>query len=141
MAVRTAKGIKGIKGFLADDAMRFGWHVFNANNQVWEDYSEISGIATIHQMNRRGYILDDFQGNSLFFSRPLVDGRRISRIYLRRAGRPPFVSQAIDERPTDTSDARYGIGNRSDWERAARKVAAEFVDPSNAAQLDTCLQR
>lgn len=71
MAVKTAKGIKGIRKFLNpnNEGGKFGWHVFTEN--TYEGFSEVSALATIHEWNAKGYILTGFTGNGLTFSKSI----------------------------------------------------------------------
>lgn len=69
MNIKTAKGIKGIRNFLKPENQggQFGWHVFTET--AYEGYSEVSALATIHEWNRKGYLLTGFTGNGLTFTK------------------------------------------------------------------------
>ncbi len=63
--MNIAKGIKGIRKFLATDAAKTGWHITTETQYI--GYIEWVGTNVIEMMSENGYTFLGWTGNGLCF--------------------------------------------------------------------------
>lgn len=66
--MNIAKGIKGIRKFLAVDALGTNWHVTTKNEYLFFD-GERTGIEIIEDFSARGFTFLGWTGNGLCFDK------------------------------------------------------------------------